>query len=236
MATGAAATAVAAFRALSGGLAVGRHVRMYGGCTGKVRQGCAWVSNTMFRRDEGTVSTGAGVTPKDEASGGASTGPGASGPAAAESTAQDRVSLKEAVVRLPHVRNEHVFVPAIVGKALSFANGSGQKLRYVRRQMIMEKFRVTGEHDTGSPEVQVALMSDTIKELENRMLEHKTDNKCKRHLQMLYHKRRKIALYLYRESPQRFYKLIKELSLTPDLIQPKERKLGAKKRPDYLWR
>lgn len=68
-------------------------------------------------------------------------------------------------------------------------------------------------NDTGSPEVQVSLMTGRIKYLTEHFKEHKKDMHSRRGLQTLVNKRRKLLTYLKRNDQARYATLIKSLGL-----------------------
>ncbi len=70
-----------------------------------------------------------------------------------------------------------------------------------------------GENDTGSAEVQVALLSARIEELTEHLREHRKDHHSRRGLLMLVGKRRRLLNYLQRVDLDRYRALIKELGL-----------------------
>ncbi len=67
--------------------------------------------------------------------------------------------------------------------------------------------------DTGSTEVQVALLTDRIKQLTNHMTENRHDFHTQRGLLKLVGQRRRLLNYLSREDVGRYNKLIKRLGL-----------------------
>jgi len=69
------------------------------------------------------------------------------------------------------------------------------------------------ENDTGSPEVQVALMTHRIKYLTEHFKVHKKDHHSRQGLQALVNKRRKLLRYLKKRNNERYYDLIKSLGL-----------------------
>ncbi len=81
-----------------------------------------------------------------------------------------------------------------------------------RRAEIMKKFQVH-EGDTGSPEVQVALLTENIRELTEHMKEHKHDYSTRRGLMGMVSRRRRLTTYLQRVNRGRYQKLIDELGL-----------------------
>ena len=70
-----------------------------------------------------------------------------------------------------------------------------------------------GEADTGSPEVQVALLSARISELTGHFGEHKKDHHSRQGLLKMVNKRRKLLDYLKSRDPERYRELITRLGL-----------------------
>jgi small subunit ribosomal protein S15 len=70
-----------------------------------------------------------------------------------------------------------------------------------------------GEADTGSPEVQVALLSARISELTNHFGEHKKDHHSRQGLLKMVNKRRKLLDYLKVKDQDRYRELISRLGL-----------------------
>ena len=68
-------------------------------------------------------------------------------------------------------------------------------------------------NDTGSPEVQVAILTHRIRELTEHVKQHKKDHHTRRGLVQLVSKRKKMLKYLVRSSAESYLKLIKELSI-----------------------
>lgn len=69
------------------------------------------------------------------------------------------------------------------------------------------------ENDTGSPEVQVALLSARISELTGHFGEHKKDHHSRQGLLKMVNKRRKLLDYLKAKDPVRYRELISRLGL-----------------------
>jgi small subunit ribosomal protein S15 len=77
---------------------------------------------------------------------------------------------------------------------------------------IIKKF--AREHgDTGSPEVQIALLSEQISKLANHLKDHKKDVHSRRGLLSMVAKRRRLLNYLKKRDEERYKNLIKELKL-----------------------
>lgn len=70
-----------------------------------------------------------------------------------------------------------------------------------------------GENDTGSPEVQVALLTANINELQSHFKAHAKDHHSRRGLLRMVSQRRKLLDYLKRKNNQRYAKLIESLGI-----------------------
>ncbi|HET9918431.1 MAG TPA: 30S ribosomal protein S15 [Ktedonobacteraceae bacterium] len=77
---------------------------------------------------------------------------------------------------------------------------------------IIENSR-THETDTGSPEVQVSILTRRINQLTEHMKAHKHDVHSRRGLRMLVGQRRRLLAYLSKNSPERYRALIAKLGL-----------------------
>ncbi|MBU1104336.1 30S ribosomal protein S15 [Candidatus Parcubacteria bacterium] len=71
----------------------------------------------------------------------------------------------------------------------------------------------THKKDTGSPEVQVALLSKRIDELSEHLKAHKKDFHSRRGLLQMVNKRRRLLMYLSKKSQERYEGLLKLLNL-----------------------
>lgn len=80
------------------------------------------------------------------------------------------------------------------------------------KQIIIEKFR-RHPQDTGSPEVQIALLTAKIKALEEHLKIHKKDFHSLRGLMKLIGKRRALLNYLKNKDFSRYQNLLQELGL-----------------------
>jgi len=80
------------------------------------------------------------------------------------------------------------------------------------KQEIVQKYG-RGDNDTGSAEVQIALLTARINELTEHLREHTKDHHSRRGLLMLVGKRRRLLNYLQRSDVERYRELIKELGL-----------------------
>jgi small subunit ribosomal protein S15 len=85
-------------------------------------------------------------------------------------------------------------------------------LETVKKAEIVEKFK-THDGDTGSPEVQVALLTERINGLTEHFKAHKKDHHSRRGLLLLVSKRKRLLSYLKGRNVERYRTLIKELGL-----------------------
>ena len=81
----------------------------------------------------------------------------------------------------------------------------------LKEQLIKEHARAEG--DTGSPEVQVAILTSRIKTLTEHFKTHAKDNHSRRGLLMMVNKRRSLLDYLKRKDVDRYNALIQKLGL-----------------------
>ncbi len=80
------------------------------------------------------------------------------------------------------------------------------------KKEIIDEF-ATSEGDTGSPEVQVALMSRRIDDLTQHLKTHKHDHHTRRGLLLLVGRRRRLLKYLAKNDINRYRSLIQRLGL-----------------------
>ena len=81
-----------------------------------------------------------------------------------------------------------------------------------RKQELIGTFR-RKQVDTGSPEVQVAILTSRVNVLTEHLRGHKKDFACRRGLLMLVGRRRRLLDYLKKVNPQRYLEIIKRLDL-----------------------
>ena len=81
----------------------------------------------------------------------------------------------------------------------------------VKKELIT-KFASTKE-DTGSPQIQIAVLSERINNLIDHFKLHKHDNHSKNGLVALVNKRKKLLLYLQKKNNKKYKELIKELNI-----------------------
>ena len=81
-----------------------------------------------------------------------------------------------------------------------------------KKQEIIKKFGKS-ESDSGTAEVQVALLTEKINNLTGHFSDHKKDHASRRGLMMMVGKRRRLLDYLQRKDIARYRAIIKELNL-----------------------
>jgi small subunit ribosomal protein S15 len=80
------------------------------------------------------------------------------------------------------------------------------------KSVLIEQFRAHVK-DTGSPEVQIALLSERISYLTTHLKSHVKDHASRRGLIMMVNKRRRLLDYLNRRDPDRYREIVERLSL-----------------------
>ena len=80
------------------------------------------------------------------------------------------------------------------------------------KKEIISKF-ATNEKDTGSAQVQIAVISERINNLTEHFKLHKHDNHSKRGLMALVNKRKKLLSYLSKKNNDKYKEIIKDLNI-----------------------
>lgn len=81
------------------------------------------------------------------------------------------------------------------------------------KQKIIKKFAQT-KGDTGSPEVQIALLTYKVKNLTDHLKEHQKDTHSRRGLLSMVSKRRRLLAYLLKKDETRYQTIVSELKLS----------------------
>ena len=84
--------------------------------------------------------------------------------------------------------------------------------------LTQEKVNIVNEYkrnegDTGSPEVQVALLTENINKLQNHFKSHKKDHHSRNGLIRMVNLRRKLLAYLKKKNAESYKELVKKLNL-----------------------
>jgi len=80
------------------------------------------------------------------------------------------------------------------------------------KETILNKYKLH-DGDTGSPEVQIALLSERLTTLNAHFMSHKKDFNSRRGLLKIVGQRRRLLLYLKKSDNSRYEKLIKEIGI-----------------------
>jgi small subunit ribosomal protein S15 len=101
------------------------------------------------------------------------------------------------------------------------------------KEKIIKKFRVH-DTDTGSPQVQIAILTEEIKELTEHLKKHKHDFSSRRGLLKKVGERRKLLKYLQKESAEQFQDLAEKLKLKIARKLQDEEEEEKKKEKKYI--
>lgn len=101
------------------------------------------------------------------------------------------------------------------------------------KEKVIKKFR-THETDTGSPQVQIAILTEEIKELTEHLKKHKHDFSSRRGLLKKVGERRKLLKYLQKESAEQFQELADKLKLKIAQKMHEEEEEEKKKEKKYI--
>ncbi|RLO04301.1 hypothetical protein DYB28_000734 [Aphanomyces astaci] len=120
--------------------------------------------------------------------------------------------IAEGDLRLGFKPSQVVDVPEEVRRTLSLDNASQAELNKIAIQKAIAAFeRFPG--DTGSSEVQIAILTQKIKRMTEHFRDHKHDNHSRRGLQTMINKRKSLLKYLRRENLQQFRAVVAALGL-----------------------
>lgn len=81
-----------------------------------------------------------------------------------------------------------------------------------RKQSLISEYK-QGESDTGSPEVQISILTTRISDLTEHLRTHKKDYASRRGLLAMVSRRRRLLDYLKRIAPQRYLDIIRRLDI-----------------------
>jgi small subunit ribosomal protein S15 len=81
-----------------------------------------------------------------------------------------------------------------------------------RKQELLGAYQ-RGSNDTGSPEIQIAILTSRVNALTEHLRTHKKDHACRRGLLMMVGRRRRLLDYLKRIEPQRYLDIIRRLDI-----------------------
>ena len=129
--------------------------------------------------------------------------PGASSPCGPRIRRTGRF-LRMGVWRFRHAMSTHLRLSRIQEKPMALTSD--------KKAALVEGYR-THDTDTGSPEVQVALITERINDLTGHFKVHKKDHQSRRGLLKLVGQRRRLLRFLRNQEPARYQALIQALGL-----------------------
>jgi small subunit ribosomal protein S15 len=97
-------------------------------------------------------------------------------------------------------------------RAAQLENRKKEKMDKDSKTSIITKY-ARKEGDTGSPEVQVAILTNRIQELTEHLRSNKKDNSTRRGLLAMVSRRKRLLAYLSRENHERYLSLTEELGV-----------------------
>jgi small subunit ribosomal protein S15 len=103
-------------------------------------------------------------------------------------------------------------IPAFGDLGSPFMKGHTMSITAERKAALMKEY-ATVEGDTGSPEVQVAILTERINNLTGHFKDHKKDNHSRRGLLTMVSTRRSLLDYLKKKDESRYSKLIAALGI-----------------------
>lgn len=106
----------------------------------------------------------------------------------------------------------------IVRRVMSLDNANSNAVMHYNIAHAVDTFGRT-DSDSGSAEVQAAVWTVRINNLEEHLREHRKDHHNRRSYTLLLHKRAKMLKYLKRESLERYYLCLKQLGLTKEMVE-----------------
>jgi small subunit ribosomal protein S15 len=101
---------------------------------------------------------------------------------------------------------------SLTGRDLDIGVDQNSVLARERKADVINRFR-THQSDTGSPEVQIAILSERIGELTEHFKDHKKDHASRRGLLMMVSKRRRLLDYLKTYDTERYKDVIQKLGI-----------------------
>ncbi|AMD19778.1 HCL373Wp [Eremothecium sinecaudum] len=120
-----------------------------------------------------------------------------------------------------------------VMRILTIQNAGNKSLVKIATKLAVEEFaRKPG--DTGSSEVQAAIMTVRIQSLARHVKDNKQDNKTTRYLRTLVQQRQQVLRYLKRDQPERYFWTIEKLGLTDNAVM-KEFNMDRQYMQDYKF-
>jgi len=119
---------------------------------------------------------------------------------------------------------------AVLSNRLLGLSNKAYMLDKNKKQQVINKFK-THDGDTGSSQVQIAILTEEIKELTNHLKTHKKDFSSRRGLLRKVNLRRKLLKYMEKEEPKLYQKLVTRLKIKKISIED-DNKLSDNKKQE----
>jgi small subunit ribosomal protein S15 len=100
----------------------------------------------------------------------------------------------------------------VIGIASTEPHENPMSIAQERKNQLVEEYR-RDESDTGSPEVQIAILSERIRNLTEHLREHKKDHGSRRGLLMLVSRRRRLLDYLKATQVEKYREMLERLNI-----------------------
>ena len=81
-----------------------------------------------------------------------------------------------------------------------------------RKEEVIREFK-RSDNDTGSPEIQISILTSRIKELTGHLQKHRKDHASRRGMLRMVSRRRRLLDYLKNKDPQRYLDIIQRLEI-----------------------
>lgn len=104
-----------------------------------------------------------------------------------------------------------------LSRILDLRNASGKGIQVENIRRIISHFGA--DSDTGSPEVQAAVLTYRIRNLHEHLQTNRHDNSNRRSMSLLTHQRAKILKYLKRKSPQRYHEILPRIGVEARAVE-----------------
>lgn len=115
------------------------------------------------------------------------------------------------------VQSEECASKESLARILDLRNASGKGIQVENIRRILAHFG--GENDTGSPEVQAAVLTYRIRNLHEHLQTNRHDNSNRRSMSLLTHQRAKILKYLKAKSPQRYHAILPRIGIQARAVE-----------------
>jgi|YelNatPaOPRAMG01_1025707.scaffolds.fasta_scaffold68795_1 small subunit ribosomal protein S15 len=190
-----------------------------------------WALSALSRAATGLCPALRPLATEATATNGSGVGSGGNGQTAATGRPEDVSAERTSVTAPPQSfpvaaelvgipRNVYDSLPEPVQTALLAEFATGEQLQTWRERVAVRAFQ-RHELDTGSPEVQIAILTTRIANLTRHLRLHRKDVRTKRSLEHIVAQRRRLLRYLFRTEPERYEDTVERLGIrSGSLVDP----------------